>query len=66
MAYLGKKSPNCLFAAGSADCSPIVDPSPQLVPMPEEAGKTPPPVFPQRPGKYVVFGLLLVLLHCVG
>lgn len=61
-----KPASNCLFAAGFADGGPIADASPQLVPLPEEAGKTPPPVFPQCPGENVVLGFLLVLLHCVG
>lgn len=53
------------FAAGSTDGSSVADASPQLVSLPQEAGKTPPPVFPQRPGKNLILGLLLIFLHGV-
>lgn len=54
-----------LLAAAAAHRGPELDPSPQLVPLSQELGELLPPALPQRPGKNLILGLLLVLLHGV-
>lgn len=55
-----------LFAAAPADSSSVLDASPQLVSLLEEAGKLLPPALAQRPWKNLILALLLILLHGVG
>ena len=55
-----------LFAASSANCSSIVEASPQHVPLFEEERKALPPGLAQCPGKDLILVLLLILLHGVG
>lgn len=55
-----------LFAAAPADSSSVLDASPQLVSLLEEAGKLLPPVLAQCPWENLILALLLVLLHGVG
>lgn len=54
-----------LLAAVPADSSSVLDATPQLVMLLEEAGKMPPPVLPERPWKNLILSLF-ILLHGVG
>lgn len=55
-----------LLAAAAADGSPVLDASPQLVPLLEKAREVFPPGLAKRPWEDLVLALLLVLLHGVG
>jgi len=55
-----------LLTAAPADSGSVLDASPQLISLLQEAGKLPPPVLAQSPWKNFILALLLVLLHGVG